>query len=84
MTSDKLNEEYCNGNKREASISSDLGTPSKKIVSQPIIQEAMDSSKENFTFPVLQISGGSNIAINFGTMPQTSESTQKTLLTMYC
>ena len=43
---------------KSKSSSSDLSTPSKKIVS------AMDSSKENFTSPVLQISGGSNITIN--------------------
>ena len=48
-----------------------LGTLSKrKIVTQPVVQEAMDSGKENFSSPVLQISGGSNITINFGTMPQ--------------
>ena len=71
MTSDVLNGEHCSGNKREASVlSSDLDTVSKKAVSQPVVQEGMDSSKENFTSPVLQISGGSNITINFGTMPQ--------------
>ena len=71
VTSNVLNGEHCSGNKREASVlSSDLGTVSKKVVSQPVVQEGMDSSKENFTSPVLQISGGSNITINFGTMPQ--------------
>ena len=71
VTSNVLNGEYHNGIKREASVSSsDLGTLSKKIVTQPVVQEAMDSSKENFSSPVLQISGGSNITINFGTMPQ--------------
>ena len=73
VTSDVLNGGHCSGNKREASLSvlsSDLGTVSKKVVSQPVVQEGMDSSKENFTSPVLQISGGSNITINFGTMPQ--------------
>lgn len=33
-------------------------------------KEALDSRKENFSFPMLQISGGSNITINFVTMPQ--------------
>ena len=47
-----------------------MGTLSKKIITQPVVQEAMDSSKENFSSLVLQISGGSNITINFGTMPQ--------------
>ena len=71
VTSNILNGEYHNGSKREASVSSsDLGTLSKKIVTQPVVQEAMDSSKENFSSPVLQISGGSNITINFRTMPQ--------------
>ena len=70
VISDVLNGEYYNGSKREANTSSsDLFTLLKKIISQPIytvVQEGMDSSKESFTSLVLQISGGSNITINFG------------------
>ena len=51
------------------------------IVTQPVVQEAMDSSKENFSSPVLTISGGSNIIINFGTMLQKNWKHPKTVLT---
>ena len=60
-------------------FSSDLGTLPSKIVTQPVIQEAMDNSKENISSPVLQISGtvAQILPLTLGLCHKASESIQK-------